>query len=91
MKIEVIAAGKGSITIKTDSDDYSSAEIMSMARRAANITSKMLREVGASGTKKFGFEAGVQPEDASLSPTRATDPVLDVDHDVPGYLPGDAR
>lgn len=63
MKIEVIASGKGSITIKTDSDDYTSAEIMSMARRAANITTKMVKDVSPA-PKKFGFEAGA---DVSLS------------------------
>lgn len=62
MKIEVIANGKGSITIKTDSDDYTSQEIMSMARRAANITSRMLKDVGATAPKKFGFEAGVNAD-----------------------------
>lgn len=65
MKIEVIASGRGSVTIKSDGD-YSQAELLSLARSAARITTKLVNSVSEK-KKPFGFEAGSHCEDTSTS------------------------
>lgn len=61
MEIEVIASGKGSVTIKSDGE-YTKAELMWLARGAERLTEKLIK-LNGTPKKMFGFGDDVEDDD----------------------------
>ncbi|MFD9734407.1 hypothetical protein [Umezawaea sp. NPDC059074] len=57
MKIEVIANGRGSVTIKSDGE-YTKAELLALARGAEALTEKLVAAVAPRPRLGFGMPEG---------------------------------
>jgi hypothetical protein len=64
VEIEVIASGRGSVTIKTEAD-LTRRDILHLTREATKLTERIVAATG--GKKVFGFEAGRSLEASELA------------------------
>jgi hypothetical protein len=92
VKIEVIIDGKCSVTVRTTDDDYTKAEVLAAARGLARVATQLVKDTGGSLKKQpFGFHAAPRTEDQSRCHDDVPAELPEVDRDVPGGMPGDAR
>jgi hypothetical protein len=64
VEIEVIASGRGSVTIKTETD-LPKRDILHLTREATKLTERIVTVTG--GKKVFGFEAAARMEASELA------------------------
>lgn len=64
MEIEVIASGRGSVTIKTEAD-LPKRDLLHLTREATKLTERIVSATG--GKKVFGFEAAAHLEASELA------------------------